>query len=752
MKRHLRLARTAIIVACLASLLVGCPQRSAQENQAEIHLYAAQIHLQDKQPKLALTQLELAKELVPDYPKTHLLLGVAYANGGRLEEAFEEYRFVTEREPENEKAWLFWGQALYLSGRFGEAVNKLERAAGLEPNSGLILSELGIALSASGRHDAAVSTLGRMAEVEPDPPTPALLAWGTSLASLGQGAEARKPLEAILAKDPDHLSTLSILGAVLENSDDPSERERAVALHERALRAVPGDAAALHNLGRAYLATGRAGEAYDLIQRSLAMTDPSDFFYAARQANLERARAGLPRTRAGDTVPNVLLIVLDTLRADHLGSYGYPRATSPHIDGLARQGVLFESAISQAPWTAASIASLFTSLYPSVHGLNGGIRWGAKQGSGGNDLPFATQKTLAAGQLTLAEMLRRNGYRTAGFVSNVYVNSIFGFSQGFETYGDDHGDYSRNVARAKRRANETNRQVFAWLEKEIEEPFFLFVHYNDCHWPYDPPAPFGREWVKDYQGDLTPERTTAIVERQGEPITGLSDEDLRYLIGLYDGEIAYADAAVSDLMEKVQSAELERELLTVVTADHGEEFLDHGSASHGYTLFDEQIRVPLIFHLPGRLEPRRVASQVRLIDVMPSILDLAGVAERPGSIQGESLVALLTGETERGPSAAYSEATYVGEQKSLRADGKLKLIYRAEDEGTSLFDLASDPDERSDVAGEQPAVVTSLRDQLQRWNETNQELRTKLFDKETEQEVILDDETQERLRALGYIQ
>ena len=240
MKRHLRLARTAIIVACLASLLVGCSRRSAQENQAEIHLYAAQIHLQDKQPKLALTQLELAKELVPDYPKTHLLLGVAYANGGRLEEAFEEYRFVTEREPENEKAWLFWGQALYLSGRFGEAANKLERAAGLEPNSGLILSELGIALSAYGRHDAAVSTLGRMAEVEPDPPTPALLAWGTSLASLGQGAEARKPLEAILAKDPDHLSTLSILGAVLENSDDPSERERAVALHERALRAMPG--------------------------------------------------------------------------------------------------------------------------------------------------------------------------------------------------------------------------------------------------------------------------------------------------------------------------------------------------------------------------------------------------------------------------------------------------------------------------------------------------------------------------------
>jgi arylsulfatase A-like enzyme len=446
------------------------------------------------------------------------------------------------------------------------------------------------------------------------------------------------------------------------------------------------------------------------------------------------------------------MIVLDTLRADHLGSYGYPRATSPHIDGLARQGVLFESAISQAPWTAASIASLFTSLYPSVHGLNGGIRWGGKQGKQGNTLPFATQKTLPPGQLTLAEMLRRNGYRTAGFVSNVYVNSIFGFSQGFETYGDDHGDYSGDVGRAKRRASETNRQVFAWLEQEIEEPFFLFVHYNDCHWPYDPPAPFGQEWVKDYQGDLTPERTTAIVEQQGKPITGLDDDDLRYLIGLYDGEVAYTDAAVGDLLEKVRSAGLERELLTVVTADHGEEFLDHGSASHGYTLFDEQIHVPLIFHLPGRLAPRRVAAQVRSIDIMPSILDLAGVGERPDSLQGESLVALLTGKTDRGPSAAYSEATYVGEQKSLRADGKLKLIYRVEDQGTSLFDLASDPRERADVAVERPAVVTSLRGELQSWQQANEELRTTLFAEETEQEVILDDETQERLRALGYIQ
>lgn len=751
MKRHSRLALTAATAACLASLLVGCPQRSAQENQAEIHIDAAQTHLRDGQPRLALRQLEQAKELAPEYPKTHLLLGVTYANGGRYEEAFEEYRFVTEREPENEKAFLFWGQALYRKALFEEAVDKLGRAARLDPSDGLILSELGMALAASGRHGAAVSTFDRMAEFDPDPAVPALLAWGTSLASLGRHAEARKPLEAVLAKDPDHLGTLSVLGALLEGSEDPSERERAVTLHERALRAKPGDAAALHNLGRAYLAVGRSGEAYDLIQRSLAMTDPADALYAVRQANLERARAGLPRTRAGETVPNILVIVLDTLRADHLGSYGYPRATSPHIDGLARQGVLFESAISQAPWTAPSMASLFTSLYPSVHGLNGGIRWGAKQGNGGNHLPFATQKTLAPGQLTLAEMLRRNGYRTAGFVSSVYVNSIFGFSQGFETYGDDHGDYSKDIGQVKRRASDTNRHVFEWLENEIEEPFFLFVHYNDCHWPYDPPAPF-QEWVKAYQGDLTPERTTAIVERRGKPITGLDDEDLRYLVGLYDGEIAYVDAAVGDLMEKVRSATLDRELLTVVTADHGEEFLDHGSASHGYTLFDEQIRVPLIFHLPGRLEPRRVASQVRLIDVMPSILDLGGVAERPGSLQGESLVPLLTGETDRGPNAAYSEATYVGEQKSIRADGKLKLIYRTENEGTSLFDLASDPDERADLAGDRPAVVTSLRDQLQGWNQTNQELRTSLFAKETEQEVILDDETQERLRALGYIQ
>lgn len=753
MKRHLGLACTVIALTCLASLLLACERRSAQENQAEIHIYAAQTYLRDQQPRQALKELEQARSLAPDYPKTRLLLGVAYAKDGRLKDAFEQYRFVTEHQPDNAEAWLFWGKALHQSGHLDEAVSKLERAVQIEPDSGPILAELGTVLTASGRHEAAVSTFTHLAEVESEPSTEALVAWGTSLASLGRGQEARAPLERALARNPDHLAALSMLGALLENSPNEADRRRAVELDERALRARPDDPAALHNLGRAYLAVGRSTEAFDLIQRSLAMTDPSDPLYATRKANLERARAGLPQSRAPSTAPNILLVVIDTLRFDHLGAYGYPRATSPNLDALARRGVVFENAISQAPWTAASMASLFTSLYPSVHGLNGGVRWGAKQGSSANDLPFATQKTLRPGQLTLAEMLRRNGYHTAGFVSNVYVNSIFGFSQGFESYDDDHADYAADVAHAKRRANETNRRVFDWIDQgKLEEPFFLLVHYNDCHWPYDPPAPFGQEWVKDYQGDLTPERTTAIVERQGKPVTGLADQDLRYLVGLYDGEIAYVDNAVGDLLKKVRSAGFDRNLLTVVTADHGEEFLDHGSTSHGYTLFDEMVRVPLIFHMPDRLEPRHVASQVRSIDVMPSILDLAGVGKRPDSLQGKSLVALLKGQTDRGSRPAYSEATYVGDQKAVRDDGKLKLIYRADDKSIRLFDLASDPDEKADVADEEPAVVSSLRDQLQGWMRSNEELRKKLFHKESEQEIILDDETQKRLRSLGYIQ
>jgi arylsulfatase A-like enzyme len=186
-----------------------------------------------------------------------------------------------------------------------------------------------------------------------------------------------------------------------------------------------------------------------------------------------------------------------------------------------------------------------------------------------------------------------------------------------------------------------------------------------------------------------------VVETRGKPITNLSDEDLEYLIGLYDGEAAYADSELGRVLEKVRSLGLERKLLTVITADHGEEFLDHGSASHGYTLYEEQIRVPLIFHYPGRLQPMRIKAQVRLIDVLPSVFGLVGVADGvPPGVQGESFLPLMDGKTAAGVEEVFSEATYVGEKKSIRTAQGLKLIYGFAEGDALLFNLDADPREQ----------------------------------------------------------
>jgi len=198
-------------------------------------------------------------------------------------------------------------------------------------------------------------------------------------------------------------------------------------------------------------------------------------------------------------------------------------------------------------------------------------------------LPFVVQRTLDPSVRMLTQVLHDHGYQTAAFVSNVYLNAAFGFARGFDVYQDDHADYSGDVLSRKRRGDETNRRVAGWLGRGAKEPFFLLVHYNDPHWPYDPPLPYGAEWVAGYRGRLTPQDTGVVVESERRPVRGLDREDLGYLVGLYDGEIRFADANVGALLENLRSAGLRRPLLTVLTADHGEEFLDHGSMSHGYT-------------------------------------------------------------------------------------------------------------------------------------------------------------------------
>ena len=739
------------ISVSLALFCVSCSRQDGRVVLARQHIYAGNSYFADRKLDKALAEFEIARAIAPHHLPIYLRLGALYTAQGRFDKAVDNFQHVIGQDPESARAYALWGGALMRQGRFAEAVPKYERAAELDPSAIGVFRQWGLALVKLRRNAEALSVFERAAELDSDPPAGFLAHWGTALQHLGRREEAIGKYEAALELVPDHFTATNNLGLLLVRR--ASERARGILLLEKVAKTRPGDPATLHNLGWAYLQAGRYPEAYNLLQRAVAATDSSSPAYQERLTNLNLAAAQLPRRAAAPEMPNVLLILLDTLRADHVSSYGYVRKTTPHIDAIAKQGVLFENAISQAPWTAASVASLFTGLYPSVHGLDGGIRWGPGQRSADGGLPFAVQKVLSSSQLTLAEIFRRNGYRTAGFVSNVYVNSIFGFSQGFETYNDEHREYSKNVARAKRRAEDTNAYVFEWLDQRPEEPFFLFVHYNDCHWPYNPPSPFGREYVAGYQGDLTPSRTSAVVETRGEPITNLSEEDLAYLIGLYDGEIAYMDSQLGRLVERIRLLNLQRNLLTVISSDHGEEFLDHGSASHGYTLYEEMIRVPLIFHYPGRLDRARIKEQVRVIDILPTLFDLVGVdRELPRGLQGASFVPLMEGKAS-GFEEAYSEATYVGEKKSVRTTTGLKLIYSFAEDEVLLFDLNADPKEQKSLLDGKSSLGEPLKERLGRWIESNRATRVALYGAEgPDQEVVLDEETKERLEALGYIQ
>ena len=747
------LQRLSLLLAVLLPLslsLSACMESNAlRDAKAKVEEGNAEIARGDLVK--AVTAYRQAISFAPDYLPAHLRLGESLALGGDLPGATEQFRFVIGRDPQSAEAYAGWAKVLALAGKAREAERKYAKAFEIDPSPSLnVVADRAMVLSALRRSEEALE-LFRKLEGHPDVLKPqVLLHWGTSLERTKHYDEARGKYEQALEIDPDEPTLLNNLGFLLYRNG--MDKERGLALMARAVSLQPGNTAFLHNYGWALLDAGHYEDATNILRRVVAATDPTEPIYAVRMQHFRAAAAKVPHSAPKPDMPDVVLVVLDTLRADHLGAYGYPRPTSPHIDALARQSVVFEHDTSAAPWTAASIASLMTGLYPSVHGLDSGPRWGPGQHSAGGHLPFQLQSALGSSQLTLAEILRRHGYRAAGFVSNIYVNSIFGFAQGFDVYDDEHAEYSKEVAKIKRRGAETNRRVFAWLDGKPPEPFFLFVHYNDAHWPYVPPAPYGEDFVKDYHGSLTPEKTTSVVETQGRPAKGLSKADLDYLVGLYDGEIQYLDSQVGRLLEKIDAHPRKRDLLLILTADHGEEFLDHGSTSHGYTLYEEMLHVPLIVHFPGHLRARRVAAPVRSIDVLPTILDLAGIDTDGISLQGGSLAPLARAETTRGPELAFSEAAYKGDQKAIRSRSGLKLIRDEEAGTTQLFDLAHDPHEREDLWSDKSRRDPQLLSALAAQEGSNTKLAQALSGGDgASKQVVLDEKTKRQLKALGYL-
>jgi arylsulfatase A-like enzyme len=396
---------------------------------------------------------------------------------------------------------------------------------------------------------------------------------------------------------------------------------------------------------------------------------------------------------------NVVFIGLDTARSDHLGCYGYDRNTSPAIDQLAAEGTLFEYAVSQSPWTLPSFASAFTSLYPTQHGAG------------------FLESAMGLGFPTLAEVFAGHGYATGAIVNTAALNPVFGIDRGFE-------HYDVVPMEAGRVADGTTRATLDWIDAQEDKPFFVFAHYYDPHLPFAPPPPYDSAFDPDYAGDLgssfNPEYLPTDRMTGFRRMNALSTGDKEHIVSLYDGEIAFADRAIRDLVAGLSERDLAENTLVVFMSDHGEEFFDHGGFAHGHTLYEELLRVPLIFRLPGRVPAgKRVPVMVRLIDLMPTILEIAGI-DTDARMEGRDLGPLMSGEAQAGPAGegallaneAFSEALLYGpEQKSVTAL-PYKLIRHMESGEEMLFDLGEDPREMENLTGDEPGAHEALGQHL----------------------------------------
>lgn len=413
--------------------------------------------------------------------------------------------------------------------------------------------------------------------------------------------------------------------------------------------------------------------------------------------------------------PNVLFILVDTLRFDHLTPYGYPRETSPEIDRwLAKPGVVVEEAYSQAPWTLPSVASFLTGRLPG-------------EILGDDPRAYGIPKEIP----TLAQALGKLGYETGGFFANQILHEGNGFGKGFTTfYSPPEGTNSLDQPDSA----EMNARVLPWLEAHRNAPFFLYVHYLDPHDPYENPEIVNNRspFLPKYRGNLTGRHVHGVyagripLERPGQ--------DVAHLTALYDSEIHYVDGRIGELLSAIPP-EVLANTLVVLTADHGEEFLDHGGWKHGLTLYEEQIHVPLLLRWDGRLPAgRRLPGTVRLLDLLPTIVK-AALGEPDPAWQGIDLLPALTGEAPLPRRPAFAQHLTVGPLRAAAVLGKKKLILfnpqapfaptdplqehlwtqdLARLQRVELYDLSKDRAEKANLAAKEPGEVAALQPVIHR--------------------------------------
>jgi arylsulfatase A-like enzyme len=461
----------------------------------------------------------------------------------------------------------------------------------------------------------------------------------------------------------------------------------------------------------------------------------------SKQAEQAGAKSAV---RADESWPNIVLISVDTLRRDHLGCYGYERDTSPHIDRLAEEGVLFENMISSTSWTLPAHAAMFTGLADSVHGA------------------LDTDRKLADDRVTLAERLRAAGYATAGFFSGPTLYPAFGLGQGFDTYVDctSYPDLSAASAEAPgieiggplqvaSMADVTSPRIYeavqSWLRQNAKRPFFLFIHMWDPHFDFIPPPPYDRKFDPDYDGPVTGRNFIFDDSINAQ----MPERDLEHIIALYDGEIGWTDEHIGRILADLDALGLRDTTIVMLLSDHGTEFFEHNSKGHRQTLFDEVIRVPLIVRYPGRIEAGlRVAAQARMIDVVPTLLALVGMP--PADVMGQSLIPVLSGDELPEDTLAVSELFSLG--RALRSFRRLdrKLIRHELRRATLIYNLRSDPGEQRPLQDADNLLVQAALRDAGRGDKWLAEYRAAL--PISPAAPALPEKVRRRLESLGYLE
>jgi arylsulfatase A-like enzyme/Flp pilus assembly protein TadD len=394
-------------------------------------------------------------------------------------------------------------------------------------------------------------------------------------------------------------------------------------------------------------------------------------------------------------VRRIILVSIDTCRADYLSCYGYRRQTTPNIDRLAKESILFNNAITPIPTTLPAHCSMLTGTIPPYHGVHNNIEY-----------------KLGQSNVTLAEILRPKGFTTAAFIGAFVLDSQFGLSEEFDTYNDSFQEIHRNIFGSERRAGETSRLANEWLEKhDKNEKFFLFLHYYDPHLEYEPPEPFASQFADN----------------------------------LYAGEIAYTDYCIGLVIDKLKELGLYDSTLIIITGDHGEMLGEHGEGDHGYFIYEGAIKVPLIFKLPWRTKPKKIDDVAGITDIVPTICGMVG-ADVPSAVRAKDLSTYFgSGKPGREDRNLYCESMMPTRYNASSLLGvvtnRFKYIQTSQPE---LYDLVEDPNEIKNLITKKPHQARILQDRLKQIFE--QTVRS-----EASESVELNQQALQRLAALGYV-